>query len=40
MKKIYSIMMVAAIAFAFTSCEEGTLDGSDDTEQGGGGRRH
>ena len=37
MKKIYSIMMVAAIAFAFTSCEEGTLDGSDDTEQGGGG---
>ena len=37
MKKIYSIMMAAAIAFAFTSCEEGTLDGSDDTEQGGGG---
>ena len=37
MKKIYYIMMVAAIAFAFTSCEEGTLDGSDDTEQGGGG---
>ncbi len=38
MKKIYSIMIAAAVAFAFTSCEETTPDnGTDGTEQGGGG---
>ena len=41
MKKIYSIMIAAAVAFAFTSCEETTPDtGTDGTEPGGGGRRN